>query len=538
MPKRKYIPQPELKMTDQQLLMQRQIILELINKDRFQFIKTYTNTDEKLFIEIKDILSKASKKDQIFIKNYFILPDELKADYEINKSALTKNPYIYHLMNHDKIKYAINYAKILMSTDGNFYKYLSPDLVEQNKQIALNAVISSPVVFKDLPTKYKISNDFILKAIQSNSLVYCYLSESQKANTDYITSSLKTASFDDINISQIYKAAPNVFQNLNKSDIHKFLKLAPGIYRFFSSKLRSDKTIAAHALEYDYTQIKYVPKKLHFSLEIMDTYFSSKNLKHDILLLVYKFKALTQTNITTSDLIDKIIQISPKDKMKLIAAKFGDADYPLLNTKNIRNLLLKDPKAFSNLRFVHYLLHTNSDVIEQAIKLDYRNIQYIDPHPDFGYGYSEDLVNCIYEDFFKLAIKTYHANGSKGVHPYGYVNKSFKSFSYRQLKKIVTHKINGKVAPDYVNIFKHGSVDIRRIKTVYVHALNHSPKLALYYPVTETSKKNIFEGLNLRAQKALFDPWIKKQGLEDILEIAHLKDEIFNPTTQSVAKVT
>jgi hypothetical protein len=59
MPKRKYIPQPELKMTDQQLLMQRQIILELINKDRFQFIKTYTNTDEKLFIEIKDILSKA-----------------------------------------------------------------------------------------------------------------------------------------------------------------------------------------------------------------------------------------------------------------------------------------------------------------------------------------------------------------------------------------------------------------------------------------------------------------------------------------------
>ena len=102
MPKRKYIPQPELKMTDQQLLMQRQIILELINKDRFQFIKTYTNTDEKLFIEIKDILSKASKKDQIFIKNYFILPDELKADYEINKSALAKNPYIYHLMNHTR----------------------------------------------------------------------------------------------------------------------------------------------------------------------------------------------------------------------------------------------------------------------------------------------------------------------------------------------------------------------------------------------------------------------------------------------------
>ena len=101
MPK-KNIPQQELsQITDQQLLMQRQIILELINKDRFRFIKTYKNTDQHLFIEIKDILNKASKKDQIFIKNYFILPAELKADYEINKSALAKNPYIYHLMNHE-----------------------------------------------------------------------------------------------------------------------------------------------------------------------------------------------------------------------------------------------------------------------------------------------------------------------------------------------------------------------------------------------------------------------------------------------------
>ena len=532
MPKRKYIPQLELKMTDQQLLMQRQIILELINKDKFQFIKTYTDTDEHLFFEIKDILNKASKQDQNFIKNYFILPDELKADYEINKSALAKNPYIYHLMDHDKFEYAIKYAKILMSTDGNFYKYLSPDLVEQNKQIALNAVISAPAVFKDLPIKYKISNDFILKALQSNSSVYCYLSESQSANRDYITSSLKTASFDDIKISQIYKAAPNIFENLNKSDIQKFLKLAPGIYRFFSSKLRSDKKIAAYALEQDYTQIKYVPKKLHFSLEIMDAYFSTKNLKHNILLLFYKFKALTQGNITTSDLIDKIIQVSSKHRMKFLAEMFGDQEYLLLNTKNINNLLLKDPKAFSNLRFLHYLLITYGDVIEQAIKLDYKNFQYIDTN----YGYcSDDLDSRIYEDFFKLAIKTYHANGSKGVHPYGYASRNLP---YKKLKKIVIHKNNGKVTTDYVNIFKHGSVDIRRIKTVYVHALNHSPKLALYYPLIKTSKKNIFKGLNLEARKALFDPWIKMQGLEDILEIAHLKDEIFNPTTQSVAKLS
>ena len=524
MPK-KNIPQQELsQITDQQLLMQRQIILELINKDRFRFIKTYKNTDQHLFIEIKDILNKASKKDQIFIKNYFILPAELKADYEINKSALAKNPYIYHLMNHGKSEYAINYAKILMSTDGNFYKFLSPDLVEQNKQIALNAVISAPAVFKDLPTKYKISNAFIMKALQSNPLVYCYLGESQRANRDYIASSLKTASFDDINISQIFKAAPNIFQNLNKSDIHKFLKLAPGIYRFFTSKLRSDWKIAAHAVEYDYTQIKYVPKKLHFSLEIMDAYLSTKNLKHDIRLLVYKFKALTQSNITTSDLIDTIIQVSPKHKMKLLAEIFGDEDNLLLNTNNINNLLHKDPKAFSNLRFLHSLWNTHGDVIERAIKLDYRNFQYIEIH--FGYGYSEDFVSCIYEDFFKLAIKTYHANGSKGVHPYGYATRSF---SYRQLKKIVTHKINGKVVPDYVNIFKHGSVDIRRIKTVYVHASNHSPELAPYYPVTKTSKKNIFEGLNLQARSALFDPWIKKQGLEDILEIANLKQQILEP---------
>ena len=531
MPKRP-IPQQELTViTDQDLLMQRQIIINLIDMDRFRWIKTYNDTDEHSFIEIKHILNKASKQDQNFIKNYFILPDELKADYEINKSALAKNPYIYHLINHDKPEYAASYATILMRTNGNFYKYLSPHLVEQHKQIALNAVISAPAVFKDLPTKYKISNEFILEALQGNSLVYCYLSESQRANRDYISRSLRAASFDDNNISQIYKAAPKIFQNLNKSDRQKFLTFAPGIYGFFPLKLRSDKKIAASSLWHDYTLIKYVPKKLHFSLEIIDAYFSPKNLKHGIELLVYTFKVLTQTNITTSDLIDKIIQVSPKHKMKLLAEWFGGAeDYYLLNTKNINNLLLKDPRAFGNLRFIHNSLNTYGDVIEHAIKLDYKNFQYIDTQ--YGYG-RHDLDLSIYEDFFKLAIKTYHANGSKGVHPYGYASRSLP---YKKIKKIVTHKINGKVTTDYVNIFIHGPAATKRIKTVYVHALNHSPNLAKYYPLIKASKKNIFKGLNLEARKALFTPWIQEQGLEDVLEIALLKKEILEPPTFNETK--
>lgn len=523
MPKRKYIPQPELKMTDQQLLMQRQIILELINKDRFQFVKTYTNTDEKLFIEIKDILSKASKQDQIFIKNYFILPAALKADYEINKSALAKNPYIYLLMNHDKPEYAVFFAEILVATDGNFYKYLPLHLVEQNRQVALNAAISAPFIFKDLPTKYKINNNFIAAALKGNSLVYCHLSDSQKANRDYIASSLQNASYDDI--SMIYNAAPNIFQSLKKSDLQKFLKLAPSIYEFLPLKTRSNQQIAVNVVQRDFNQIKYVPKKLHLTLEIMDAFFSKNNLTFDdIQGLVFQFKMLTKSSLTVSDLMDKIIQVFPRHKMKHLASIFGDEHISMLNSRNMKILLFKDPKAFKNLRYLTTSWNTFGDVIEYAIKLDYRNFQYINKWGNAR----ENLIDYMYEDFFKLAVNSYHSNKIKGVHPYHYAPKSF---SLMQLRKIVTHKIDGKVVPDYENILKYGSNKIRTLKTVYVNALNSSPKHALFYPLTKASKKNIFKDLNLEARKALFEPWIKKKGIKDVLEIACLKKEILEPLT-------
>jgi hypothetical protein len=145
----------------------------------------------------------------------------------------------------------------------------------------------------------------------------------------------------------------------------------------------------------------------------------------------------------------------------------------------------------------------------------------------------------LYEDLFKLAIKIYQANGSKGTHPLAYAYE-YQSSSISKLKKIVTYKnkINGKVEVDYVNIFKHSPTNIKRHYDVYTNALNINPKLAVYYPVTKKCNVNIFNGLHLSARKALFDYWIKKQNIKDILEIAHLKNDILNPTTQSVAKLS
>ena len=537
MPKKKYIPQQELnEVTDHQLLMQRQIILELICHDRFKFIKTYKDTDKHLFTKIKDILSNASKEDQVFIKNYFILPDKLKADFEINKSALAKNPHIYFLMNHDKAAYALTYAKILMKTDGNFYKYLSHDLVEQDMNIGLSAVISEPSVYRDLPNKYKVDDEFITKALKGNPLVYCYLSDSHRANLEILTLSLKHASHR--HIDEIFGAAPDKFKSSNTADLLKLLKLQPSIYKQLSLKLRSDMKIATSALASDFNQIANVPQSMHFKLPVLDAYFSSSNLKNDVRYLVYTFKSETKRGITTSDLMNKLIAISPKHKMKLLAKIFGggSSTYLLLNAANMTKLLKKSPAAFSNLTFLHNEIWlAYSDIYELAIKLDYKNFQYISYSPPGVYELDFEL----YEDLFKLAIKIYQANGSKGVHPYAYTYAyEYHGSSISKLKKIVTYKINGKVEVDYVNIFKHGPANIKRHYDVYTNALNINPKLAAYYPVTKKCNINIFNGLHLSARKALFDYWVKKQNIKDILEIAHLKNDILNPTTQSVAKLS
>ena len=538
MPKKKYIPQQELnEVTDHQLLMQRQIILELICHDRFKFIKTYKDTDKHLFTKIKHILSDASKEDQVFIKNYFILPDKLKADFEINKSALAKNPHIYFLMNHDKAEYALTYAKILMKADGSFYKYLSHDLVDQDINIGLNAVISEPSVYRDLSNKYKVDDEFITKAIKGNPLVYCYLSDSHRANLEILKLSLEYAL--DIHIAEIFGAAPDKFKSSNTADLLQLLKLQPSIYKELSLKLRSDMKIATSALASDFNQIANVPQSMHFKLPVLDAYFSSSNLKNDVRYLVYTFKSETKRGITTSDLMNKLIAISPTHKMKLLAKIFGggSSNYLLLNAANMTKLLKKSPAAFSNLTFLHNEIWlAYSDIYELAIKLDYKNFRYISYSPPRMYELDLEL----YEDLFKLAIKIYQANGSKGVHPYAYISYLHHRNSITQIKKIVTYKnkINGKVEVDYVNIFKHSPTNIKRHYDVYTNALNIDPKLAAYYPVTKKCNINIFNGLHLSARKALFDYWIKKQNIKDILEIAHLKNDILNPTTQSVVKVS
>ena len=53
--------------------------------------------------------------------------------------------------------------------------------------------------------------------------------------------------------------------------------------------------------------------------------------------------------------------------MKLLAEIFGDKNNLLLNTKNIRNLLLKDPKAFSNIRFVKANDAGNAGTIDKIL---------------------------------------------------------------------------------------------------------------------------------------------------------------------------
>ena len=71
MPKRKYIPQPELsEITDQELLIERQVVLECLHSNRFSYIKTYKDSDEYLFADIKDILSRASKREQGIKESY------------------------------------------------------------------------------------------------------------------------------------------------------------------------------------------------------------------------------------------------------------------------------------------------------------------------------------------------------------------------------------------------------------------------------------------------------------------------------------
>ena len=531
MPKRKYIPQPELnEITDQEWLMERQVVLECLHSDRFSYIKTYKDSDEYKFTDINHILSRASKREQIFIKNYFMLPDQLRADFEINKSALKKNPHIYFLIDHDfYYENAVAYAETLMQTDGSYFEYIQPNLVERNLSIAFNAVKSRPINFKDLPAKYTDDENFIEMCLKANPLTYCQLSSSQRKDINYLSIIYKYTQPQDI--PKIYQALPQKLKVL-KENILEIIKFWPQVYGLLSHKHRADEQIAVFALNCDYKQIANIPRGMHFKLPIIDAYISRKNLKKVAIgNLIYEFKSLTNRNITNSDLVEKIIAIFPKHKMKFFAEAFGSMsphNY-LLNSKNMTKLLKKNPQAFSRLQQLHELYGgLYSDIIELGIKLDYKNFQYI----SFN-NYSEHEKKY-YEDLLMLAVKTYQASESKDAHPFKYASDA--KITPKRLKQIITYRVDGKVIVDYVNIFRHGSPSIKRSRRIYVNALNINPGLAAHYPVTKNCKDTIFKGLNLEARKALYPPWIQKQGPKDVLEIAHLKKEILEPLTTNDTK--
>lgn len=532
MPKRKNIPQPELnEITDRELLKEREILLDCLYADRFGYIKTYKDSDEYLFSEIKAILSKASRREQIFIKNYYMLPDELKADFKINKIALKKNPYIYFLIDHDiKDEYAIAYAKILMQTDGSFYRHIPLYLVEQNQNIAFNAVKSRPNIFQDLPAKYTENKNFIEKCLRANPLIYCQLSSCQRKELKYLSIIYEYTQPQDI--PKIFQAIPQKFKALKK-DILEIITFLPQVYGLLSHKKRSDEQIAVRALIGDYKQIANIPKGMHFKFPIIDAYFLRTYSNKDIETRVYEFKCLTKRNITTSDLVEKIIKISPKNKMIYIAKTFSsfpfNASHAMLNSKNMIKLLKKSPQAFAGLDQVHDVLSSGYiDIVELAIKLDYTNFKYV-RLPNLSSHFD---TKC-YEEIFMLANKIYQAGGSKDTHPFKYASSYI--IPIKRLKKIITHRVDGKVIVDYVNIFRYGRANIKKSKQIYVNALNINPGLAKDYPVTKTTKKTIFKDLNIKARKVLFKSWIQKKELEDILEIAHIKKEILELPTSNDA---
>ena len=86
MPKIKRRPQQELELiTNTDLLAERDTVLTLISNNQFRLIKNYKSSDESTFLEIQDVLDKVTPLEQIFIKNYYSLPSELKADLKIVK---------------------------------------------------------------------------------------------------------------------------------------------------------------------------------------------------------------------------------------------------------------------------------------------------------------------------------------------------------------------------------------------------------------------------------------------------------------------
>lgn len=517
--KKKYRPQQELcNITDEALLLERHLILQLINTDKFQFIKGYKKNINNQFEDIKSVLTKAKKKDHDFIKNYFVLPDAIKDDLEINKRALYKCPYIYFLIKDDVKKvHAITFASILMQTNGSFFKYISPDL-RLNKSISLNAVINCPNIFTNIPDKFKSDYYFVKSALNRNPYIYPHLSKAHRSLRSNLFTALKREISN--NMKHFYDSIPKKFKD-DQEQILEIIKLQPKMYKFLSTKQKANIKVASAALSGNYKMIKYVPKKIHFEEAIIKAFFARTYRNENIRSKIYIFKSLTRCELNFKKLIAKFIDcLSAKSLIYFVERISGEE---ILDVANWISLVEKNPGTFQYLDCGQDNYMAYYSVLETAILRDYKNFKHI----NFRYYDVDQFKSEMYAEFLALAIRVYEDCGKRGAHPASYLYLNPDILSIKQLKKVVTHIVDGKIETDFVNIFKYGNNRIRRNKYIYVKALNVDASLARLFPITKRSSKKIFKGLNSKAKNALFKKWLRIINVKDVLEAAALKQEIF-----------
>ena len=197
--------------------------------------------------------------------------------------------------------------------------------------------------------------------------------------------------------------------------------------------------------------------------------------------LIYKFKFLTRHNLNVNEIIKKFIDVLSVEGVDFLARKFQHEN--ILDILNWTSLIDKNPKTFKYLNFDKDTLVNFHSVIEKAIKLDYKNFQYVLIRDWRADQYTSE----IYAEFLDLAMKAYKNLKCKGVHPASFLQNGI--LSTEQLKRIITHKVDGKDQTDYVNIFKYGYGNVRLNRCIYVKALNIDSKLAKLYPISKKSSK-------------------------------------------------
>ena len=542
MPKRNDIHQHVLElMGNVDLLHQRVKVLNLIKDNQFDQVIIYNGSEvvslsQDKIAEIQHILDLAPAHEQIFIKNYYNLPRELKEDLKINLRAIEKNPYIYFLLDF-KTRYLNDhaYAFALMKTAGRFFKYLSRDL-QYSERIKMAAVVNDPSVIKDLyhPAASLIPPNFIKKALHLNPLIYTQLELYDREDPLFIDIVIKDNLFPD---ESIFKAIPRSKRE-SQASILNIIANQHYYFRFLSFKHRSDIKIATYAIKNDYALLKFVPKKLHLNKDILLAFFLENYDLCDDLLDQYMF--YTNSKISPEDFVNRLIKVCPNNEMMKLARYCSSLTYPPIFSKSlILEFLKKEPQTYKYLLdFVHLREISTpyfSAIAVLALKLDYKNFRYITLRPFVNHPDSFELDKDIYTKLFEVCIKYYKSNGEKGSHPYKWAHKKI---TLKDAKKIITKKINNKTVIDYQTIFIFGPTRYKKIKEVYVNALNADPKLAKYFPLNKKTQISTFEGLNKEALEVLFPLWVRFLKTKDVLEIAHLKNEILKPATQSVVKVS